>query len=228
MISQQRPPNVPIRRRISPGISRAPAGLFRNNYRRAKRCLDLTLTLLLLPVAVPVILVCGALIWLEDGRPIFYPQPRTGRGGRRFKMFKLRTMVRDAAARREEVAHLNELTYPDFKISSDPRVTRIGRLLRRTSLDELPQIFNVLRGEMSLVGPRPTSFIADTYDLWQTERLEVLPGITGYWQVSGRSDVDFEERVRMDIYYIENCCLSLDFLILFKTLFAVTGRRGAY
>jgi lipopolysaccharide/colanic/teichoic acid biosynthesis glycosyltransferase len=228
MISQRRPPKGSVRRRLSPRISKVPAPLFRRNYRWGKRCLDLALTLLLLPVVMPVMLVCGALIWLEDGRPIFYPQPRTGRGGRRFKMFKLRTMVREAEARREEVAHLNELTYPDFKISSDPRVTRIGRFLRRASLDELPQVFNVLRGEMSLVGPRPTSFIADTYDLWQTERLEVLPGITGYWQVSGRSDVDFEERVRMDIYYIENCCLSLDLLILFKTLFAVTGRRGAY
>ncbi|MBW3541424.1 MAG: sugar transferase, partial [Planctomycetes bacterium] len=119
-------------------------------------------------------------------------------------------------------------SWPDFKITNDPRVTRIGRILRRTSLDELPQLFNVLRGEMSLVGPRPTSFDASTYTLPQTERLEVLPGITGLWQVSGRSDIDFEGRLALDLEYIRRRGFWFDLQILWKTAVAVFSRRGAY
>jgi lipopolysaccharide/colanic/teichoic acid biosynthesis glycosyltransferase len=159
---------------------------------------------------------------------VFYTQPRTGLGGKRFRMFKLRTMVRNAEEMKSQLAELNELTWPDFKISNDPRITRVGRVLRATSIDELPQLFNVLLGDMSLVGPRPTSFEAQTYDLWHTERLEVQAGITGLWQISGRSDVDFDERARLDIDYIERCSLWLDIRILFATVFAVLGRRGAY
>jgi len=136
-------------------------------------------------------------------------------------------MVVNAAELKEELTHLNELTYPDFKLTDDPRITRVGRVLRRTSLDELPQLFNVLRGEMSLVGPRPTSFRASTYELWQTERLEVLPGITGLWQISGRSQIDFDERLRLDIRYLNQRSLGLDLVILFKTLPALINRRGA-
>jgi lipopolysaccharide/colanic/teichoic acid biosynthesis glycosyltransferase len=126
------------------------------------------------------------------------------------------------------LAHLNELTPPDFKITDDPRVTRVGRILRKTSLDELPQVFNVLKGEMSLVGPRPTSFAGNTYSFWQTERLEILPGITGLWQVSGRSDVDFDDRARLDIQYIEQQSIWLDLNILFRTVATVISQRGAY
>jgi lipopolysaccharide/colanic/teichoic acid biosynthesis glycosyltransferase len=136
-------------------------------------------------------------------------------------------MVTNAEELKVKYAHLNEHTWPDFKITDDPRVTKIGRFLRKTSLDELPQILNVMLGDMSLVGPRPTSFEASTYDLWHTERLEVLPGITGLWQVNGRSTLDFDERLVLDIAYIENQSLWLDIYILFRTVTAVFNRRGA-
>ncbi|MCI0575264.1 MAG: sugar transferase [Chloroflexi bacterium] len=172
--------------------------------------------------------ICAALIWIDDPGPIFFKQKRTGKGGRRFTMFKFRTMVKNAEELKLKYAHLNELTWPDFKITNDPRVTRVGHFLRKTSLDELPQIINVLKGDMSMVGPRPTSFDASTYALWHTERLEVLPGITGLWQVNGRSDLDFDERLRLDVAYIENQSLWLDIQILFRTVAAVFSQRGAY
>jgi len=189
--------------------------------------MDITLVLLLAPFAILVVAVCSALIWLEDGRPVFFWQRRTGRGGRPFYMLKLRTMVRDADALKKQLSHLNELAYPDFKIRNDPRVTRVGRVLRRTSLDEVPQLWNVLIGEMSLVGPRPTSYDATSYELWQTERLEILPGITGLWQISGRSDLEFEERVKLDIQYLERRSIRFDLWILARTAGAVFSRRGA-
>ena len=119
------------------------------------------------------------------------------------------------------------LSYPDFKMADDPRITRVGRFLRRTSLDELPQLINVLLGQMSLVGPRPTSFGADTYSLWHTARLEVDPGLSGLWQVSGRNELDFDERLRLDIAYLRNRCLWLDAQILFRTIGSVITGRGA-
>jgi lipopolysaccharide/colanic/teichoic acid biosynthesis glycosyltransferase len=129
---------------------------------------------------------------------------------------------------KKELAHLNELQWPDFKITNDPRITRVGGFLRKTSLDEAPQLLNVLRGEMSLVGPRPTSFSAQTYKLWHTERLDVQPGITGLWQIIGRGTSEFNDRLRLDIAYIERRCLWLDVQILFRTVTAVLEQRGAY
>ena len=184
--------------------------------------------LFIMPVALPLMAICALLIWLEDHDTVIFTQQRTGRGGRPFAMLKFRTMVPNAEELKAQYAHLNELSWPDFKISDDPRVTRIGRFLRKTSLDELPQLFNVLRGEMSLVGPRPTSFASDTYELRHTERLEVLPGITGLWQVSGRSDVDFDERLLLDVAYIEHQSLWLDCTILMRTALVLISRRGAY
>ena len=137
-------------------------------------------------------------------------------------------MVTNAEELKEKYAHLNELTWPDFKITNDPRVTRIGRILRKTSLDEVPQLLNVIKGEMSLVGPRPTSFDVSTYSLWHTERLEVIPGITGLWQVKGRSDVDFDDRIALDVEYIENQSLWLDIQILWWTVASVFKQEGAY
>jgi lipopolysaccharide/colanic/teichoic acid biosynthesis glycosyltransferase len=181
-----------------------------------------------LPILLPLGLTIALLIWLDDPGPVLFRQKRTGKGGKRFVMYKFRTMVTNAEELKEKYSHLNELTWPDFKISDDPRVTRIGRLLRKTSLDELPQILNVLKGEMSLVGPRPTSFDVGTYALWHTERLEVLPGITGLWQVRGRSDIDFNERLQLDVEYIENQNFTLDMKILLETVFALFNQRGAY
>ena len=143
-------------------------------------------------------------------------------------MYKFRSMVPNAEALKEKYAHLNELQWPDFKITNDPRITKIGRVLRKTSLDELPQLINVLKGDMSLVGPRPTSFGAETYKLWHTERLDVTPGLTGLWQIIGRASMEFDDRLRLDIAYIERRSLWMDINILFFTVFAVFKGRGAH
>ena len=209
-------------------VRRAAPSVVRPGYERAKRAFDATVCLLMLPVALAALGVCALAVAICDGRPVFFFQERTGRGGRRFRMIKFRTMVVNAAELKAELASMNCLSGPDFKIADDPRITRLGAFLRKTSLDEVPQILNVLRGDMSLVGPRPTSFGADTYDLWHTERLEVLPGITGLWQVSGRSDVDFDDRVRLDIEYLENRSFWFDLVILFRTVAALVQQRGAY
>ena len=193
----------------------------------AKRAFDLALALLLLPVILPVLLLCVLAVWIETPGPVVFTQLRTGRHGERFRMFKFRTMVRDAEELKASLQHLNILPPPDFKIIDDPRITRVGRFLRKTSLDELPQILNVVRGEMSFVGPRPTSFAPSTYDLWHTERLEVTPGITGLWQVKGRNSMTFDERLRLDIDYIRNWSLRLDLKIMSMTAAAVLARSGA-
>jgi lipopolysaccharide/colanic/teichoic acid biosynthesis glycosyltransferase len=196
-------------------------------YFAVKRTFDLVACLLLLPVIVPVLLACALAVALDSPGPIFFTQERTGRHGRRFRMFKFRTMVCNAEELKGTLQHLNILPPPDFKIIDDPRITRVGKFLRRTSLDELPQIFNVLRGDMSLVGPRPTSFAPSTYDLWHTQRLEVPPGITGLWQVKGRNDTTFDERLRLDIRYIETMSLATDLRILSWTAMSVLRRAGA-
>jgi lipopolysaccharide/colanic/teichoic acid biosynthesis glycosyltransferase len=202
--------------------------LFQKRRQLAKRIFDISLVIAALPILLPLMGLCALLIWLDDPGPVLFKQCRTGRGGRRFQMYKFRTMLANAEELKRQYAHLNELTWPDFKITDDPRVTRIGHFLRRSSLDELPQIINILKGQMSLVGPRPTSFDVSTYSLWHTERLEVLPGLTGLWQVSGRSDVDFDERLRLDVAYIRRQSLWLDLVILLRTFTAVLNRRGAY
>lgn len=204
--------------------ARARNGLW---YERSKRLLDLVVCLAVLPLVLVILGICVLAIKIESPGPALFRQARTGRGGRRFRMFKLRTMVPNAEELKERYMHLNEHRYPDFKITNDPRVTRCGRLLRKTSLDELPQIFNVIHGDMTLVGPRPTSFSAETYRLWHTARLEVKPGLTGLWQVSGRADLDFDDRLRLDIAYIRNRDIWLDIGILFRTFTAVLTTRGA-
>ncbi len=201
--------------------------LFRDTYRLSKRIFDIALCILMLPLVFPIMAVCALLIWIDDPGPIFFKQLRTGRGGRRFRMYKFRTMVKNAEELKAKYAHLNELTWPDFKITNDPRVTRIGNFLRKTSLDELPQLINVMKGDMSLVGPRPTSFDSSTYSLWHTERLEVQPGITGLWQVMGRSNLDFDDRLRLDIEYINRQSFWFDIEILFRTITSVITQRGA-
>jgi lipopolysaccharide/colanic/teichoic acid biosynthesis glycosyltransferase len=209
-------------------LNRPAISITNRNYEVMKRLIDLVLCMLALPFVLAVVGVCALLVWLNDPGPVFFTQLRTGQGGRRFKMLKFRTMVVNAEELKQVYAHLNEHTWPDFKITNDPRVTRVGGFLRKTSLDELPQLFNVLKGDMSLVGPRPTSFSASTYDLWHTARLEAMPGITGLWQIKGRSDVDFDDRLRLDIEYIEHRSIGLDLRILFGTVVAIFTRKGAY
>jgi lipopolysaccharide/colanic/teichoic acid biosynthesis glycosyltransferase len=199
----------------------------RRSYLVSKRAFDIGLCLVALPLVVPLLLLCALAIRLDTPGPIVFTQQRTGRHGRRFRMFKFRTMVRNAEELKAQLQHLNILPPPDFKIIDDPRITRVGKILRKTSLDELPQILNVLRGEMSLVGPRPTSFAPSTYDLWHTSRLEVVPGITGLWQVKGRNSTTFDERLRLDIEYIRSMSLRLDLKIIFMTVGSVFSRAGA-
>lgn len=196
---------------------------------RCKRALDLVLASLLLVATAPLLLLLMLGIVLESsGSPIFVQQ-RVGLGGRRFGMFKLRSMYTDAERRLPEVAHLNEVKPPMFKVKRDPRVTRVGRLLRVSSLDELPQLINVIRGEMSLVGPRPPlPREVAVYSGWQTRRLAVTPGLTGLWQVSGRSDVDFDQVIALDLDYIEHWSFWLDVKLILKTPLVVLSSRGAY
>ena len=197
-------------------------------YLMAKRVMDLLLVVITLPLWLPLNGIIALIIRITSpGAPVVFTQLRTGKGGRRFHMYKFRTMVPDAEALKAQYAHLNELQWPDFKITNDPRITSIGKFLRKTSLDEIPQLFNVLKGEMSLVGPRPTSFGPETYKLWHTSRLDVMPGITGLWQIFGRAKLEFDDRLRLDIAYIERSSLRLDIYILLMTVFAVFQQRGA-
>jgi len=198
-----------------------------HRYLVAKRVIDVVVSLVLLVVAIPALALCALAIAVDSPGPIFFAQQRTGRDGRRFRILKLRTMVTDAEELKATLAHLNVLPPPDFKIPDDPRITRVGRFLRATSLDELPQLFNVLRGHMSLVGPRPTSFSPDTYDLWHTHRLDVAPGITGLWQVEGRNVTTFDERLRLDVQYIRRRSLWFDLQLLARTVLVVFRRSGA-
>jgi exopolysaccharide biosynthesis polyprenyl glycosylphosphotransferase len=194
-----------------------------------KRTFDLTVSGLVVVVGLPLWLAIAAAVKLTSPGPVFYRDPRIGVGEEPFLMVKFRTMVADAAERQDELERLNEADGPLFKIRSDPRVTAVGRFLRRTSLDELPNVLNVLRGEMSLVGPRPLPL--RDYRLledWHRKRYMVLPGVTGLWQVSGRSELGFDELVRLDFYYLENWSIWLDISILIRTLPAVLRRRGAY
>ncbi len=195
-----------------------------------KRALDLLLVTLSAPLWLLVMAAVALAIRLEGPGPIFYRQTRLGEHGRPFKMIKFRSMVPDADAMREALMRqYHHLDPRHMKLADDPRVTRIGRFLRRTSLDELPNLFNVIRGEMSLVGPRPpTPDEVELYQDWHRQRLDTIPGMTGLWQVSGRSDIPFDEMVLMDIYYIENWSLPFDVQLLLMTVPRVLSRKGAY
>ena len=198
-------------------------------YRFSKRALDLCLSaagiLLFLPLMVPL----AVLIKLESNGPLFFRQIRVGRNRRHFICYKFRSMVADAESLKEEFRYLNEAEGPMFKIRDDPRITSLGRFLRRSSLDELPQLFNVFKGDMSVVGPRPQiPCEVELYEPWHYRRLEVTPGITCLWQVSGRSSIGFEEWMRLDMEYVKLRGFLFDAKILLRTLPAIIARRGAY
>jgi exopolysaccharide biosynthesis polyprenyl glycosylphosphotransferase len=190
---------------------------------------DVVLSAVLLVVLSPLLLFIGLAVWLTSKGPMLYTQQRCGLNGRRFNLYKFRTMYVGADQRLDEVAHLNEVNGPAFKAKHDPRVTPIGRWLRRWSFDELPQLVNVLKGEMSLVGPRPPiPAEVEQYERWQRRRLSMKPGITGLWQVSGRAGIDdFDDWIALDLRYIDQWSLWLDFKILLKTIPAVIFARGA-
>lgn len=194
-----------------------------------KRAMDLVIASLMLVLLFPLMLIIAVAIKLDSPGPILFRQVRVGKDGRKFVLYKFRSMKEGAEEEQKRLAPLNEATGPIFKIRNDPRKTRVGRILRRTSLDELPQLYNVLRGEMSLVGPRPPlpSEVA-RYQEWHKKRLEVAPGMTGLWQVSGRSQLSFDEMVLLDIYYIENWSPALDIKILLRTIPKVFLGEGAY
>ena len=194
-----------------------------------KRVLDLAIVILLGIPALILMAIVAIAIRLDSGGPVLYASPRVGRDGRPFAMYKFRSMVVGADEQKEALRELNEADGPMFKIRDDPRLTPVGRVIRRLSLDELPQIYNVLRGQMSLVGPRPPlpEEVA-AYKPWHQQRLAVVGGLTGLWQVSGRSDLTFDELCLLDIYYIENWSLALDVRILLQTVPHLLSRRGAY
>jgi exopolysaccharide biosynthesis polyprenyl glycosylphosphotransferase len=207
------------------------AGFLRGEpYRRlVKRPLDVAASLVGLLLLSPVFLVLAIIIKLDSRGSVFFRQQRVGKDGSTFDFYKFRSMVQEAEELKKRLLHLNEVDGPAFKISDDPRVTRIGKLMRRTSIDELPQLWNVLRGDMSLVGPRPPlPCEVEHYETWQREKLRVVPGITCLWQISGRSHIGFTEWMRLDIEYIRKQSFGLDLKILARTLPAVVSRRGAY
>ena len=194
-----------------------------------KRAFDLSLALVALVATLPLFLVAGLATVLDSGLPIFFRQTRGGEHAHPFQMLKFRTMVREAEARLSDLVRFDELADPMFKLRADPRVTRVGRVLRRTSLDELPQLINVLRGEMSIVGPRPEQLdLVERYAPEHQFRLHVKPGITGPMQVYGRGELTFDERLAVEREYVENLSLARDVRIVLMTLPAVLGRRGAF
>ncbi|WP_426623026.1 sugar transferase [Leifsonia sp. McL0607] len=197
--------------------------------RRGKRAFDLVFSFIGLVVALPLIAVCAILIKLDSRGPVFFQQTRIGRDGNEFEIHKMRTMRMGAEHEIADLQDQNEGSGPLFKIKDDPRVTRVGRFLRKTSIDEFPQLWNVLRGEMSLVGPRPPlpSEVAE-YDRASLRRLIVKPGMTGLWQVNGRSDLTWEQGVRLDLFYVENWSIGGDLHIMFQTVAVMIRPNGAY
>jgi exopolysaccharide biosynthesis polyprenyl glycosylphosphotransferase len=215
-----------------PLIGLPPLRLSRSS-RMVKRALDLAVSVTGLVLLAPLFAAVAAVIKLDSRGPVFFRQTRMGAGTKTFRIYKFRTMTCDADARKHEVAHLNKhATSGDtrmFKIPDDPRVTRAGRFLRRYSLDELPQLINVAKGEMSLVGPRPLILDEDQFvEGWARRRLDLKPGITGYWQVLGRSDIPFDEMVKLDYFYVSGWSLFNDLKLLIRTLPALYRTRGAY
>jgi lipopolysaccharide/colanic/teichoic acid biosynthesis glycosyltransferase len=196
---------------------------------RLKRVIDVAGSLVTMALTAPVLPILALLIKLDSPGPVIFVQERAGKEGRPFRIFKLRSMVDGADEMLADLVDLENLSPPVVKLRDDPRVTRVGRLMRRTSLDELPQLVNVLRGEMSLVGPRPEETrIVRLYNDWHRQRLAVKPGITGPMQVSGRADLDFDRRVQLELDYIEGYTVVEDLRILLRTLLAVISGKGAY
>jgi len=204
----------------------APRGIY---ARWGKRVVDVILASVLGLFALPWVPLVALAIWLETRMPILYRSVRLGENGRPFVFYKFRSMIHGAHESVRYLRQLNEMSGPVFKSAKDPRVTRVGRFLRRTSLDEVPQLWNVIRGDMSLVGPRPPiPEEVEGYEPWQRLRLSVKPGITCLWQVSGRSKLGFDEWMRLDLQYIQAMSLVTDLRILVRTIPAVLSREGAY
>jgi exopolysaccharide biosynthesis polyprenyl glycosylphosphotransferase len=196
----------------------------------AKRLLDLAAALILLLLLSPLLLLVAILVKLTSRGPVVFSQDRAGMNGRIFTLYKIRTMVQGAEKDRQKLEGKNEMDGPVFKIKEDPRITGLGKFLRKTSIDELPQLWNVVKGDMSLVGPRPLpTYEVEKFEPWQRRRMSMRPGITCLWQVSGRNQVTkFEDWMRLDLEYVDRWSLALDAKILLRTIPAVLGARGAY
>ena len=197
-------------------------------YSISKRSLDFIASLVGLILLSPLLAIVAILIKLESEGPIIFSQKRIGLNGKEFKMYKFRSMVQNAEELKEKLRKQNEMSGPMFKMKNDPRVTKVGRLIRKTSIDELPQLINVLKGDMSLVGPRPSlPKEVKEFESWMTRRLDVKPGLTCYWQVSGRNNIDFEDWMKLDIKYVEERSFLLDLKLILKTVFVLFGDKNA-
>lgn len=197
-------------------------------YSIGKRALDIFASLVGLILLSPVLIVTYIAIRLESEGKAIFSQKRVGINGDEFKMYKFRSMVKDAEAVKEKLKSKNEMSGPMFKMKNDPRITKIGKFIRKTSIDELPQLFNILKGEMSLVGPRPSlPKEVISFEPWMKERLNVKPGLTCYWQVAGRNNIDFEDWMKLDIKYVEERSFLLDLKLIVKTFFVLFGDKNA-
>ena len=198
-------------------------------YEAIKRLIDITCSFVGILVLSPLFIIIAIIVKFTSKGPVFFSQKRVGRNGKEFDMYKFRSMVVNAEELKEKLAAQNEMSGPMFKMKDDPRVTKVGKFIRKTSLDELPQLWNVLKGDMSLVGPRPSlpKEVAQ-FDEWMYKRLEVKPGLTCYWQVSGRNNIDFEDWMKLDIRYVEEKNLWIDIKLICKTVFVLFGDKNAH
>lgn len=197
-------------------------------YEAIKRLIDIICSFVGILVLSPLFIIIAIIIKFTSKGPVFFSQKRVGRNGKEFDMYKFRSMVVNAEELKEKLAAQNEMSGPMFKMKDDPRVTKVGKFIRKTSIDELPQLWNILKGDMSLVGPRPSlpKEVAQ-FDDWMYKRLEVKPGLTCYWQVSGRNNIDFEDWMKLDIRYVEERNLWIDIKLIFKTVGVLFGDKNA-
>lgn len=197
-------------------------------YTVVKRLIDILGSLVGLILLSPIFFIVAILIKIDSKGSVIFSQNRIGKDGKIFEMYKFRSMVVNAEELKKKFLKQNEMSGPMFKIKDDPRVTKIGKFIRKTSIDELPQLFNVLKGEMSLVGPRPSlPEEVKKFELWMMKRLEIKPGLTCYWQISGRNNIDFEEWMKLDIKYVQDRSICIDIKLIFKTFFVLFGDKNA-
>lgn len=197
-------------------------------YEFIKRTMDISCSLIALVVLLPILLLVSVLIKVESKGPVIFAQDRVGKDGKVFKMYKFRSMVANAEELKEKLMKQNERSGPMFKIRDDPRITKVGKFVRRTSIDELPQLVNILKGDMSIVGPRPSlPKEVKQFEEWMMERLNVKPGLTCYWQVSGRNDIEFTEWMKLDVKYVKERNIIIDIKLIFKTFFVLFGDKHA-
>ena len=197
-------------------------------YNFIKRCIDIIGALCGILLLSPIWIIVALSIRIESKGPIFFGQERIGKNNKKFNMYKFRSMVSNAEELKERLQDQNEMSGPMFKMKNDPRITKVGKFIRKTSIDELPQLWNILKGDMTLVGPRPSlPKEVEEFEPWMKRRLDVKPGLTCYWQVSGRNNIDFEEWMELDIRYIEERNLWVDIKLIFKTIFVLFGDENA-